>query len=118
MTKKIDLSELQTPADLINFIFGGTVTPCEKCGWSRQDFEKTGRFGCPHCYDHFNREVEEIVFPYHQARHHLGKEPKRKSPKDALNHLKLKLAQAIELEKYEEAIAIKNEINALEQSLP
>ncbi len=76
--------------------------------------EKTGKFGCPNCYVHFAKQVQEQVFPYHGASEHLGKKPKKltearlmANPIEIIKVLKLRLARAIEVEDYEKAGELK-----------
>lgn len=121
----VDLTEIKTSQDLIKFITNiqspaKSVSSCE-CGWSEHDFNTTGRFGCPKCYDHFHEKVEQLVFPYHRSNEHIGKTPRRatkefweSSKEEKLKMLKLQLAQAIELEKYEKAGELNVQIKNIE----
>ena len=38
-----------------------TSGTCEQCGFTQADFKKTGRFGCPACYDAFRGLLEPGV---------------------------------------------------------
>jgi protein arginine kinase activator len=80
------------------------------CGFTAADFEKTGRFGCPKCYDVFQFYVKKFVEPYHKASEHIGKKPKKQNAMKEINDLKIKLNQAIELEQYEVASELKKEL--------
>lgn len=120
---KLNLTHITTPEQLLDFIGGAsprqeTKPPCPRCNLSIAEFNKDGRFGCPHCYDHFSEKVKNLVFPYHKASCHVGKSPKidaRSSKKEQLKLLRLKMAQAIELEKYEDAAEIKKQLETLNQ---
>lgn len=128
-TKKI--IELTTTKDLLNFMSGyssviksSNKPPCE-CGLTVEEFDKCGRFGCTKCYDHFKEELEELVFPYHGASQHVGKKPKRymqellaNDPVEKEKVLKLKLAKAIELEDYESAKLLKEELLLIKSQKP
>lgn len=83
-----------------------------RCGMSARELEEKGRFGCPHCYDHFSEYIKLLVFPYHNANQHIGKRPNN-TGLDQLKLLKLQLAQAIEVENYERAQEINNKIKSL-----
>jgi protein arginine kinase activator len=121
----LDLSHITTPEQLLEFIAGqikptkSPGPPCPQCGLTPAEFDKTGKFGCPACYDHFTEKLTELVFPYHKADSHVGKIPKSylrqkaEDPVEKLKLLKLRMAQAIELEKYELAAEIKKELNEL-----
>ena len=125
--KKIDLTHLKTPEDLLNFLSGvenqiDDKPPC-KCGMTTDEFEEYGRFGCPKCYDHFSEKMEELVYPYHKAREHVGKVPKRhkemmlEKPTEKIKLLKLQYAKALELEEYEKLPDLKKQIDEVSQSL-
>ena len=126
----IELSQVKTPEQLFDFICGvkqlkkkSDKPPCPQCGFTIEDFDKTGRFGCQTCYNHFTEKMEELVYPYHKANSHVGKMPKKywadkcnSSVEEKTKLLKLQLAKAIELEEYEKASQIKLEIRQLNQS--
>lgn len=118
--KALDLSHIKTPQELLDLITSiqavATTPPCE-CGMTDAEFEKLGRFGCAKCYTHFKDKMEKYVYPYHKARQHVGKRPKSmiekklmSDPVEKLKILRLRLAKAIEVEKYEEAALIKKQI--------
>ena len=50
---------------------GGEVR-CESCGFTAQDFRKTGRFGCPACYGHFHGLLEPLLETMHKGSEHTG----------------------------------------------
>jgi protein arginine kinase activator len=129
----INIDHIKSPVDLIQFIsdvLGATPAkpktpskpPCQ-CGLTLEEFQKIGRFGCAKCYEHFYEEVERLVFPYHNADCHIGKCPTKKetlpnTQEEQLKLLKLKMAQAVELENYEDAARLKKEIESLTLSGP
>lgn len=95
--------------------------PCPGCGLTIKEFNKEGKFGCPACYDHYAEEFDSLAVKLHDITpgakiEHVGKIPKNLhnvSPEDQLKTLKLKLAWAVEHEKFEEAAVLKKEIEAL-----
>jgi protein arginine kinase activator len=123
----IDLSNIKTPEELLHFLTGLKVKPAPNpdskpcsCGMSEEEFDNTGRFGCQHCYKHFPEKMEEWVFPFHKAKAHTGKKPKRnyieslmQNPVEKEKILKLRYAKALELEAYEQAAVIKKELENL-----
>lgn len=115
----LDLTHINTPEDLIALITkhqqaDPNKPPCPKCGLTLVEFDVKGRFGCPQCYEHFTERMEQLVYPYHHAREHVGKQIKpKKCREDEIKTLKLRMAHAVELERYEEASDIKKLLDEL-----
>jgi protein arginine kinase activator len=124
--KLIDLTSITTPEQLLQFMSQisqsrSDKTPCDKCGLTTQEFQTSGKFGCPNCYDHFKSEFEALVVPFHGANEHLGKKPNRRKPisiTEQLKTLRLYLAKSVEVEDYESAAYFKREIERLTSPLP
>ena len=76
---------------------------CESCGFTQQDFKKTGRFGCPSCYSHFSNLLEPMLDTMHKGVTHTGKVPQRalerKSLYERLTQLETDLELAIKAER-------------------
>ena len=120
----IDVSNIKTPEDLLSFISSvssktSDKKPC-KCGTTPEDIEQKGRFGCVNCYEHFKEFMESMVYPFHNADTHVGKTPRaqimrkiEENPEEKMKLLKLRYAKAIELEEYEKAAEINEEIKQL-----
>ncbi len=93
----------------------GVDTQCESCGFTQQDFKKTGRFGCPACYNHFGALLEPMLDSMHKGSTHTGKVPQRalarKSLYERLTQLETELDQAIKAERYEDAARFRDEIS-------
>jgi protein arginine kinase activator len=93
---------------------------CQKCSFTQADFKKTGRFGCPSCYDTFKEMIDPMLDGMHKGSTHLGKIPKvaltRKSLYDRLTKLESELSEAVKSERYEEAARFRDEINQVKQS--
>jgi protein arginine kinase activator len=107
------LADLLLKASL-NPEVGGDVR-CESCGFTQQDFKKTGRFGCPACYDHFANLLEPMLDTMHKGIVHTGKVPQRalarRSQYERLTRLETDLEQAIKAERYEDAARYRDELN-------
>ena len=130
--QKVDLNHIKTPEQLLEFISGGKLPekephnpPCPNCGLTIEEFDVKGKFGCATCYDHFTERMEQLVFPYHKAKTHVGKFPKKymenlwnSSPEEKTKLLKLRLAKAVELEEYEKAAQIKIELEDVLRQKP
>jgi len=94
---------------------------CEACGFTQQDFKKTGRFGCPACYDAFAATLEPVLDSMHKGTAHVGKVPQRaldrKSLYERLVKLETDLDQAIKSERYEDAARYRDEIHQVRQAV-
>lgn len=124
VNKPIDVTDIKTPEELLSFIDSISSKmlnkkPC-KCGTTSECVEKNGRFGCTNCYEHFKEFMENVVYPFHNADTHIGKTPRaqimrkiEENPEEKMKLLKLRYAKAIELEEYEKASEINDEIKQL-----
>lgn len=43
---------------------------CPECGRSWEDARRTGRLGCPSCWDAFRTELGQILSEFHGAQRH------------------------------------------------
>ena len=82
---------------------GQKESACPTCGFTHADFKKSGRFGCPACYDHFSDGLVSLLKSMHKGVRHVGKVPKRfkqlkkaLDTSDRLKTLQAKLSKAIE----------------------
>lgn len=93
---------------------------CEQCGFTQTDFISHGRFGCPQCYKTFGSMVEPMLCNLHKGTRHIGKTPwvalDRKSLYERLTTLESFLDEAIEAERYEDAVRLRDEINQVKQT--
>lgn len=91
-----------------------TQTACSSCGLSLDGFARTGRFGCPSCYEVFKPYLPEMLKKIHGSAAHTGKVPVRLQGKvrirNRLEELKLELAKAIANEEFERAAVLRDEI--------
>ena len=100
---------------------------CEKCGYTLEDYSKTGVFGCEHCYNTFSDTLDELFLKIHGKNRHIEsknkKDSKEKVKKTSLDEsdnkeneirrLEFKLKEMIETENYEEAAVIRDKIKEL-----
>ena len=89
---------------------------CPVCGFSQAEFKRVGRLGCPHCYEALRTDVETVLGNLHKGTRHTGKVPARAAASAAgnrLESLRRDLAKAIDEEKFEDAVRLRDEINAL-----
>ena len=53
------------------------IPPCPQCGITLEDFQRTGRLGCPHDYEHLSVALLPLLEKIHGATHHRGRAPNR-----------------------------------------
>lgn len=87
---------------------------CEFCGFTPAEFKKSGRFGCPRCYETFQKILEPMLANMHKDTVHRGKVPRRAiarmSRRRHISDLEKGLEEAIEVEDYEEAARLRDQI--------
>lgn len=81
------------------------LSKCPVCGFSIEDFRRTGHLGCPDCYTVFARELDPEAEP----------EETEETESNAVKRARLQkeLQQAVAREDYERAAALRDKINAL-----
>jgi len=92
---------------------------CSSCGFNYSDFKKKGRLGCGRCYQSFRRQLLPLLKKIHGTTRHTGKIPldseKPVSSRDKLSELNEQLKRAIQLEEYEDAARIRDQIKRLQK---
>jgi protein arginine kinase activator len=98
---------------------GGLELKCPRCGFTQADFKKSGRLGCPECYKTFAEGLSGLLKTMHKGTRHMGKAPEslRQSREisDRLKTLQKKLAKAIEIEDFEQAAVLRDEIKRMSE---
>jgi protein arginine kinase activator len=101
---------------------GGVDLKCPRCGFSQADFKKSGRLGCPECYQVFAEGLEGLLKTMHKGTRHTGKSPEAlRQSRDHAERLKLlqkKLAKAVESEDFEQAAKLRDELKQLNERSP
>jgi len=95
---------------------------CDNCGVSWAEFRQNGLFGCEHDYQVFEKELTPLLQRAHEgATHHVGKVPARAGGGQApvrrladINRLRRELAKAVEMEDYERAARLRDQIREAE----
>jgi protein arginine kinase activator len=99
---------------------GSSKDKCPTCGTNYENFKKVGRLGCSHCYEHFKTQLMPLLRSIHGNTRHMGKVPERLGSRVSLKRrvleLREELNQAVELENYERAAQLRDEIKMLESS--
>lgn len=92
---------------------------CSNCGLTYADFRKIGRLGCGGCYSSFKKYLAPLLKRIHGSTQHLGKSPLKiaKTPRKKidLQELRNELQKAIEMEAFEEAAKIRDQIKEMEK---
>ena len=95
----------------------GVELKCPRCGFSQADFKKSGRLGCPECYKTFAEGLGTLLKTMHKDTRHVGKAPEAlrasRENSDRLKTLQKKLNKAVELEDFEQAAALRDEIKQI-----
>lgn len=96
------------------------VFKCPTCGFTYTDFKKIGRLGCSDCYNTFKKYLVPLLKRIHGSNLHYGKSPVKitkplKKKIDLLSSLRYQLQKAIEMEEFEQAARIRDQIKALEK---
>ena len=91
---------------------------CPACRASFEDFRRSGKAGCPSCYETFAAELQSTLRSIHGNLTHVGRAPakfkKKQDQKSRLEELRAELSRAISEENFESAAKLRDEIRALE----
>jgi len=111
-----------TDADDLEFESEESVSSdtCPVCGFSQADFKKSGRFGCPECYEAFSGSLDALLRTMHRDVRHVGKTPgsqQSTAAAEKLKSLERRLQEAVDKEDFERAAELRDEIGELKQKL-
>ncbi len=82
-----------------------SMSRCPVCGFMLEDYRRTGHLGCPDCYTIFARELDPAA--------EADTTDLDESPAVTRARLQQELQQAVELEDYERAARLRDQINTL-----
>ena len=93
---------------------------CPSCGLTYADFKKLGKLGCGQCYETFKAYFVPLFKRIHGFDAHVGKTPRKRgrvsrAKKVDIEELKRRLKKAVELEEFEEAAGLRDEIKRHER---
>ena len=92
---------------------------CPNCKLTYADFKKIGRLGCGECYTAFKKYLGPLLKRIHGSVLHFGKTPVKVTKvlkgRIDLQDLRFKLQKEIEMEAFEEAAKIRDQIKELEK---
>lgn len=86
---------------------------CPHCHMRKSDFNKRSRMGCAHCYEIFEDELRPMLAMMHKNFQHKGKVPLNAKRAISLDSLKHDLKEAIEVQDFEKAAEIRDNIAAV-----
>jgi protein arginine kinase activator len=92
---------------------------CPYCGTSPEDFRRTGRLGCAQCWAHFEDQLEALIRRIHGSTQHVGKlylgdASEAEDRRTRLDRLRRRLERAVEVEDFETAADLRDQIEELE----
>jgi protein arginine kinase activator len=93
---------------------------CDHCGLTFAEFQQTSQVGCPTCYKAFAPVIGPLLERIQGSRQHVGKTARGAKSDVSLQdlaQLKLELQEAIKVEAYEKAAALRDQIHAAEKRL-
>lgn len=119
--------DIQNPVSIADLFLGLGAAPlepaassgaaCPRCHMTRADFKKTGRLGCPSCYEFLGAELAPLLKAMHRGDRHVGKRPAAAEAAaragEQLAELRRRLEQAVAAEQYELAAKLRDEIRKL-----
>lgn len=90
----------------------GKAKSCALCGSSFQDIAKSGKAGCPACYETFAAELAPSIRRIHGRTSHTGQIPARfreeNEKKQKIAALEAELKEAVKNENYERAAELRD----------
>jgi protein arginine kinase activator len=99
---------------------------CATCGLTYMGYKKSGKLGCPDCYQYLKSALDSVIYSYHGESKHIGKVPLNyvdvESPRSILlegttdargssadiTELKRRLESAVKEERYEDAARLRD----------
>ncbi len=101
---------------------GAAPGSCAFCGLTLDEFRKTGRLGCSHCYVTFESHLRGLLRRLHGGTQHVGKvylpgDPTLADRQERLAGLRRKLDKAVQSEDFERAAQLRDQIRALEATV-
>ena len=100
----------------------GGLSVCGSCGRTYAEFSKSASLGCSKCYEEFRNGINKVLRSIHGDARHRGKSPRRMCTEKLharrrIRELQEELNIAVEVEDYERAAELRDEIKWMRDSL-
>ncbi len=97
----------------------GDAARCAFCSSTFRDFRSTGRLGCAHCYDAFEKSMRDLLRRVHGSSRHVGRRYEPPAESDlpdggTANELRDRLKRAIDSEHFELAADIRDRLRGMD----
>ena len=93
---------------------------CLRCGQTLRRFQKSGRLGCPACYETFREQIQPMLQQIHGRVQHAGRIPLNseaaQQSRQRQEELTRRMAAAVEAEDFETAAQLRDQIRLLAQA--
>ena len=90
---------------------------CERCGISLSQFTKSGKLGCPNCYQAFREQLTPMLQQIHGRVQHAGRKPlddeAAQRRRVVYERLSRQLEQAVAMEDFETAAVLRDQLRQL-----
>jgi len=90
---------------------------CQRCQTTWSQFKKSGRLGCPGCYEAFREKLQPTLLQIHGRMQHAGRQPlcneDAQRARSQQEELTRQMEQAVALEDFETAAVLRDRIRAL-----
>ncbi len=90
---------------------------CPSCGMAYDEFSKTSRLGCAHCYSEFHSQLKPLLLRLHGRAQHIGRVPESAGAgvrvKTRVEQLRREMDLAVACEDFEQAAVIRDELRGL-----
>ena len=90
---------------------------CERCGTSLSQFTKSGKLGCPSCYQAFREQLTPMLQQIHGRVQHAGRKPlddeAAQRRRAVYERLSRQLEQAVAMEDFETAAILRDQLRQL-----
>lgn len=97
------------------------ILKCDNCGLTYDEFSNKGLVGCEKCYETFDEKLSPLIKRIHGSNRHIGKIPNDKDKylkiRRDIKELKKEMDKVIEIENFERAAELRDEIYDLEKKI-
>lgn len=90
---------------------------CPRCRTTLSQFTRTGRLGCPACYEAFREQLQPMLLQIHGRVQHAGRQPlcseDAQRTRSRQEELTRRMEQAVAIEDFETAAQLRDQLRAL-----